>query len=208
VPKRIRDKAKAREYTRKYRERNKEKVRARARELYWQNPEKYRAKRKMERRRHPEREREKRRIQYLKEAPWSAADTEYQRQYRKKNADRLREYQKEYRKKNRDRVNARTRAYVKANRERANVYQRRMFHIRKRTPAQGNFTTADVDALIKRQKGKCYWCKRPYGEYHIDHVWPLSKGGSNCASNIVISCVPCNRTKKAKTPMEWAGRLL
>lgn len=43
---------------------------------------------------------------------------------------------------------------------------------------------------------------------HIDHVWPLSKGGSNGPENLVLACAECNLRKSAKTPMEFAGVLL
>jgi 5-methylcytosine-specific restriction endonuclease McrA len=35
----------------------------------------------------------------------------------------------------------------------------------------------------------------------------LSKGGMHDRSNIVISCEECNRSKGAKLPQEFAGRL-
>ena len=74
--------------------------------------------------------------------------------------------------------------------------------------APGRHTAADVAAQLERQRGYCYWCGCAVGNgYHVDHVIPLSKGGSNDASNLVISCPHCNTSKNAKHPMEWAGRL-
>lgn len=77
--------------------------------------------------------------------------------------------------------------------------------------AEGSFNTADIAAQLKRQKGKCYWCGVKVDKYHIDHVIPVSRGGSNDPSNIVISCQPCNQSKSDKLPHEWhgsGGRLL
>lgn len=37
-----------------------------------------------------------------------------------------------------------------------------------------------------------------------DHVMPLSKGGTNERSNIVLSCWRCNRTKGDKHPAQWS----
>lgn len=75
--------------------------------------------------------------------------------------------------------------------------------------AEGRHTANDVRAQYKRQKGRCYWCGDSVARsgYHVDHVVPLSLGGSNGPENIVIACPPCNLSKHAKHPMEFAGRL-
>jgi 5-methylcytosine-specific restriction endonuclease McrA len=71
----------------------------------------------------------------------------------------------------------------------------------------GTHTADDVLAQFERQNGRCYWCGCRLGPYHVDHVIPLSKGGSNGPENIVASCPPCNLSKNAKMPSEFAGRL-
>ncbi len=38
----------------------------------------------------------------------------------------------------------------------------------------------------------------------IDHVTPESAGGETKVENLVLACQPCNRSKGAKTPEEWA----
>lgn len=75
--------------------------------------------------------------------------------------------------------------------------------------AEGSFTAEDIEKAYALQKGRCWWCsKKIKGKYDIDHRVPLSKGGSNNPSNLVISCPHCNRTKHDKMPDEFAGRLL
>lgn len=76
--------------------------------------------------------------------------------------------------------------------------------------AQGNYTHADIAMMYKRQKGKCYYCKAKLDTYHIEHIIPIVRGGTNDPSNIVLSCPPCNLSKGSKLPHEWAqgGRLL
>lgn len=72
----------------------------------------------------------------------------------------------------------------------------------------GTFTKEDIQNIYEWQKGQCYWCKKVVGKnYHIDHIWPISKGGSNNPENLCISCPSCNHRKHNKTPMEFAGRL-
>jgi len=37
----------------------------------------------------------------------------------------------------------------------------------------------------------------------LDHFIPLSRGGSNCLSNLVPACRECNSSKRANDPKEW-----
>jgi 5-methylcytosine-specific restriction endonuclease McrA len=93
-------------------------------------------------------------------------------------------------------------------RHRANERNRRA---RKRN-ASGSHTRQDIQLQYDRQKGKCYYChkKLKFGDHHVDHVVPLSRGGSNDISNLVIACSYCNCSKNNKLLHEWTqgGRLL
>lgn len=74
--------------------------------------------------------------------------------------------------------------------------------------AEGSFTRQDIDAQLKRQKGRCFYCDSQLGaDYHREHVTPLALGGSNGPENIVIACPECNLSKGAKHPMDFAGIL-
>lgn len=75
--------------------------------------------------------------------------------------------------------------------------------------ALGKHTRADILQKMKDQRGKCYWCKKKIEgkQYDVDHIFALSKGGSNNPENICISCKPCNSHKHAKEPHEFNGRL-
>lgn len=74
--------------------------------------------------------------------------------------------------------------------------------------APGSHTAADVTAQYARQGGRCYWCGEKTGRhYHVDHVVPLAKGGSNGPENLVISCPTCNLRKSTKLPHEFAERM-
>jgi len=71
--------------------------------------------------------------------------------------------------------------------------------------ADGRYSRKDVLEKFEQQCGKCYWCKKEInGRYHVDHVVPLSRGGSNWPSNIVITCPHCNMSKNDKLPEEWS----
>lgn len=76
-----------------------------------------------------------------------------------------------------------------------------------RKGATGSFTVADIDRLKLAQKGKCCYCRKPLLKYHIDHIIPVSKGGSNYPSNLQLLCPPCNQSKKDKLPEDFARKM-
>lgn len=88
-------------------------------------------------------------------------------------------------------------------------------HVRRarKKGAGGNATAVQLQALFDKQCGKCANCfvsltKR---NRHLDHIKPLSKGGSHDIANLQYLCQPCNNRKHAKDPFAWAmenGRLL
>lgn len=73
----------------------------------------------------------------------------------------------------------------------------------RKNSAQGTHTRKDIENIYKRQNGRCYWCGIPVeNKYHIDHVIPLSRGGSDSPENLVVSCPTCNQKKYNKLPNE------
>jgi len=81
-----------------------------------------------------------------------------------------------------------------------------------RKGAPGKHTKADIMRIGNAQKWKCGWCRSSIkNDYHVDHVKPLSKGGTNWPNNLLLSCPSCNMRKKTKDPIDWAqslGRLI
>lgn len=49
----------------------------------------------------------------------------------------------------------------------------------------------------------CLYCKAEGVELVLDHLVPLSKGGSNHFINLFPACVPCNSSKGSKLYHEW-----
>lgn len=82
----------------------------------------------------------------------------------------------------------------------------------KRCAVEGKHTASQIRDLLKKQKGRCINCKvNIESRYHIDHIIPISRGGSNWITNIQLLCPPCNISKSAKDPILWAienGRLI
>jgi len=63
----------------------------------------------------------------------------------------------------------------------------------------------DIIDLQTEQDGYCNGCWESLDilGYHIDHVIPISKGGSNWPDNLQLLCPTCNLEKSAKMPDEW-----
>jgi 5-methylcytosine-specific restriction endonuclease McrA len=59
--------------------------------------------------------------------------------------------------------------------------------------------------LLLRYGHKCVYCRGKSGDpvLEIDHVVPVSRGGSNRVSNLVIACQTCNRKKGSMTAEEF-----
>jgi 5-methylcytosine-specific restriction endonuclease McrA len=119
-----------------------------------------------------------------------------QKEWEKNNREFLYEYHKEYRKNNKDRI------YARVNHRRA---------LKKASP--GQYTAEEANAILEAQRHRCANCKADLRKVarHIDHIIPLSRGGSNDKSNIQWLCKPCNLSKHAKDPIQFAqeqGRLL
>ena len=64
-------------------------------------------------------------------------------------------------------------------------------------------------AVIKRRRDPCHICGEPIdytlpyldpGEFVVDHIVPLSKGGADTLENKAAACRSCNRAKSDKTP--------
>jgi len=119
---------------------------------------------------------------------------EYSRKWSAKNRDKRKLYEQNWRANNPDKVRA------------IGHNQRARKH-----SAKGTHTASDIRAIYAHQNGRCYYCGQKVGEdYHVDHVVPLSRGGTNDPSNLVIACTHCNLSKNDKLPHEWpeGGKLL
>jgi len=52
--------------------------------------------------------------------------------------------------------------------------------------------------IFERDDYTCRYCGVRGGRLEIDHVIPISRGGSNHEDNLATACMPCNRRKKDK----------
>ncbi len=61
--------------------------------------------------------------------------------------------------------------------------------------------------IFKRDNSTCQYCAQVGGRLELDHIIPISKGGSNFDNNLTTACFRCNRQKRDKTVEEFqSGR--
>ena len=75
---------------------------------------------------------------------------------------------------------------------------KRQLHRARRAAAPGSFTAAEWRAIREKYGSICLACGQD-GPLSVDHVIPLSKGGSNYADNLQPLCLPCNLKKGTRT---------
>ena len=156
----------------------------------------------------------------------------YSEQYKnwtKNNPDKSREIAKRYYLKNKDKARERQRRSYERNkeerrakqreryRENSEYYKNRARQYAKLHPDKKRlyqswrrvriYSTGNLSTFIERQwrvvlfGSQCAYCGGAYEE--MDHIIPLSKGGSDNPGNLVPACRRCNATKKTKEWKEW-----
>lgn len=63
-----------------------------------------------------------------------------------------------------------------------------------------------IPAAIRRSvlnSGPCAYCGEDSFSLTVDHIIPVSKGGSDARENLTPACWPCNLEKLDFTPAEW-----
>jgi 5-methylcytosine-specific restriction endonuclease McrA len=77
------------------------------------------------------------------------------------------------------------------------------------TRAPGFYTSDEVRLVYDTQRGRCAYCGRCLAAgYHVDHMTPVSRGGSNWLANIAVACQECNNAKFTKTAAQYFARLI
>lgn len=117
--------------------------------------------------------------------------------YRAKNPDKISEQNKSYRLRNLYKLKEYKSSNSEANKR----------HCNKRRAAKKcsteNYTLKEIRDLRTKIGHSCAYCRSKV-PLLIDHIIPLAKGGSNGIRNIQFLCAPCNLSKSARDPIDFA----
>lgn len=126
--------------------------------------------------------------------------------WREANPDKVKAQKQRSHIRNKERNNRRSMDWqlIKSN----EVYPRIALHVRKRRAlamqTTGSHTNEQIAQMLIDQNHQCFYCGKDISKkMHIDHFIPLSRGGSDDISNIVLACPHCNLSKNDKLPSEF-----
>ena len=64
--------------------------------------------------------------------------------------------------------------------------------------------------VYSRDGGRCRYCGMELdkdGEWHVDHIEPLYRGGGSEMENLALACVDCNLSKMARPPANFLAEM-
>ena len=151
--------------------------------------------------------------------------------YQKQNKDKIKEYRRCYSIENKETIKEKNKNWVKNNRERYNKrmsdrkinnpifklqHNLRSSNHQNLKRALEYYNNGKSDKLPTKspsrmllklyeiQNHNCPYCSNNMkDDIHIDHIIPLSKGGSNEVYNLILCCSSCNLRKNAKELDVW-----
>lgn len=105
------------------------------------------------------------------------------------------------------------RAYMRNNRDKlrgwvANYREAHADFIKMRAEILKMKRSGAFKPQYQAQGGKCGYCGCDLrGVYEIDHILPLTRGGTNEVANLMVCCEKCNYEKSRLTLDEWTPPL-
>lgn len=195
------------EYQRAYIEANREKVLENKRRWNKENPEKHRQHNKKYRNTHLEivsaKDRIWKALNLDKIHAWYSANSASVKARNKKwhadNPDKAKQLRRNWMENNREKERANSRKWKSENPDK--VREGLLVRRARKLGAGGKITANEWNALKELYSFTCLCCKRqePEIKLTVDHVVPLSVGGTNTIDNAQPLCLSCNCSKGTKT---------
>ncbi len=112
--------------------------------------------------------------------------------YKSENREKVSLSNKRYRENNKEVIQGRKRKWDQENRHKNATYSQNRRALEKE--AEGSFTEEEWEDLCEYYNNICLRCGKE-GKMTVDHIVPLSKGGTNYIENLQPLCKPCNTSK-------------
>lgn len=77
----------------------------------------------------------------------------------------------------------------------------------KGAPVVEMITRGQLNELTRKQANLCFYCHDEMAIATIDHIQPLSRGGSHVMANIAMACADCNRRKRDMDPFDFLRKI-
>ena len=159
--------------------------------------------------------------EYDKEQYWK--DSKKHRENRRKsnvvNADKIKIARKKHYEENKEEILQKDAEYYQNNKEHINLRNKKyyinnkdkfIFKARERKKKiketkDGAVNQVLLNEMYELQNHRCSYCNCNLDESgkHLDHIFPLSKGGKHTIKNVHWICPKCNLSKNDKTEEEW-----
>ena len=126
--------------------------------------------------------------------------------WQKNNATRRKEICKKWRHTNPDKATEAARRWRHSRPDLVNSRKRSSEH-RRRSYTKDGIGAKEMRNWESQQAKVCFYCDCECEKnYHVDHVYPLSKGGEHQRYNLAIACPSCNSRKGNLDPEEFINR--
>lgn len=120
--------------------------------------------------------------------------------YREKNKDVIKKKKLDWDTKNKEYILQKAKEYSLNNPVKRRIHQQN----RRARCAGGKLSKNIVEKLYKLQHGRCPACHLALkDDYHLDHIMPLSLGGTNTDDNVQLLHSTCNQQKHSKHPIDF-----
>jgi 5-methylcytosine-specific restriction endonuclease McrA len=128
----------------------------------------------------------------------------------------INEYQRTYYVKNKAKINAKNRSYYARNidkeiERREKYYQthkeqsKNKYHVRRARLLNNGIYLVKEKEIKRLTESNCFYCGAK-DSIQIDHIVPISRGGSHSIGNLIPACAKCNLSKHNKFIVEWKAQ--
>jgi 5-methylcytosine-specific restriction endonuclease McrA len=132
----------------------------------------------------------------------------YFKSHYQNNSERILAKQSEYAKPRLALISERAAKWSKLNPEKRTAISN-SYKSRRRAIEDNGISGSMLLAWASMQPKVCFYCGDDCAKkYHVDHFFPLSKGGAHVLTNLRIACAACNLHKSQTLPDKWIEKNL